>query len=183
MLDAGMAMPIPAPASQRLRVAGGEDATVLIYLAPANVPITSYAPQGIAPKTNALAMDIIDGQNAGVSQTVLWQGNLAEVGWDRVHHGGRLVLPAGEAVELVPEPHTLVLVSIDGGSIEISTPDGTISTLGADSAPETSEGVARIDAAHGAFIDTDGGISLRNSSEQPVAVLLIAIDGTPMKPA
>jgi mannose-6-phosphate isomerase-like protein (cupin superfamily) len=180
MLEEGMAMAIPAAATHRLRAVSGEDVIVCVYSAPANPPANPYAPQGMSPNTNALARDVFDEDDGSVTQTMLWQGNLAEVGWDRLHHGGRLELPAGETVDLVPDPHTLVLVSIDRGSVEISTPGGTISTLGVDSIPEEWDGAARIDAAHGAFIDADDTISLRNSSEQPVAVLLIAIDATPM---
>lgn len=179
-LDPGMALSIPAAANHRLRAAGGEDVSVLLYSAPANPPNNSFAPAGSLTNAAAPAMDVFDEADAGVTQAMLWQGNLAEVGWDRVHHGGRLVLPAGEAVDLVPGPRTLVLVSIDRGSIELSAPGGTVSTLGPVSLAEESGGAAGIDAAHGAFIDADGRISLRNTSGQPVVVLLIALDGTPM---
>ena len=179
-LDAGMAMAIPAAASHRLRAAGGDDVSVLLYSAPANPPGNYFAPAGSSTTANAPAMDVFDEEDAGVTQAVLWQGNLAEVGWDRLHHGGRLVLPAGEAITLVPESHTLVLVRIESGSIEISAPGGTISTLGADAYRDESANGARIDAAHAAFIDANGEISLRNTTRQSVVVLLIAIDATPM---
>jgi mannose-6-phosphate isomerase-like protein (cupin superfamily) len=179
-LDAGMAMAIPAAASHRLRAAGRDDVHVLLYSAPANPPGNYFAPAGSSTNTNAPAVDVFDEEDAGVTQTVLWQGNLAEVGWDRVHAGVRLVLPAGEAIDLIPPPRTLVLVSIDRGSIEIFAPGDTVSNLGADSTLEESDGIASIDAAHGAFIDAEGAISLQNTTMQPVVVLLIAMEGTPM---
>lgn len=182
-LDPGMAMAIPAAANHRLRADGGDDVRVLLYSAPANPPGNYFAPAGSSPNTTAPAMDIFDGKDEGVTQAVLWQGNLVEVGWDRMHHGGRLELPPGETVELVSKPQTFVLVSIDSGSVEISAPGGTVSTLGADSTGEESDGVAHIDAAHGAFIDADGGFALRNTTRQSVVVFLSAIDGMPMRVA
>ncbi len=91
-LDPGMALSIPAAASHRMRAAGGGDVRVLLYSAPANPPGNYFAPAGSAPNATAPAMDVFDGVEAGVTQAVLWQGNLPEVGWDRVHSGVRLVL-------------------------------------------------------------------------------------------
>ena len=65
-------------------------------------------------------------------------------------------------------------------SIEIFAPGGTISTLGADSFRDEWDNGARIDAAHAAFLDADGEISLQNTTRDAVVVLLIAMEGTPM---
>jgi hypothetical protein len=181
-LDAGMAMAIPAEASQRLRSVNRNGVTVLLYSAPANPPPNFYSPPGTAPNSSAPAVDIFDGPDAEMTQAVLWQGTLAEVGWDRVHRAGRLALPAGAVVDLVPAPGTFVIVSVDDGAIEIGAPGGTISTLGADQARVESGPGVPIDAAHAAFVDANGEISLRNTSEHPVALLLIAIDPTPVAP-
>ncbi len=178
-LDGGMAMAIPADASHRVRSVGGDDLAMLIYASPSNTAPTYSSQMGAARTNTTPALEVFDEWDEGVAQTVLWQEDLEGAGLDRVHRAGRIVLPAGEAVDILPEPGALVLVSSDGGGIEIAAPGGAISTLAVDASPKKLDSVARIDASRAAFIDANGPISVQNTTHDPLTLLLIAIEPAP----
>lgn len=178
-LEGGMAMAIPAGATHRLRSGGGDPLAMLIYSSP-SLPAPTYSSQmGGARANTPPDLDVFDAWDEGVTQTVLWHEDLVGDGLDRVHRGGRIVLPAGEAVDLRSEPGALLLVSIDGGGIEIAAPGGTISILAADATSPDPKSVARIDASHAALIDTNAPISVQNTTHAPLTILLIAIEPNP----
>ena len=92
---------------------------------------------------------------------------------------GTIELPAGDEIRLTVPRGVTLLLSIDAGTLDISTPGSTIEILGEDLAPMSHEAYAQVEADRAASIVTNGETMLRNAADHTVRVLLIATEPDP----
>ena len=68
------------------------------------------------------------------------------------------------------------LIAIDGGVLDLWSPEGTISLLGSDQWLKEYTGAAQLDAGHAGAIVAPEAVTVRNRSDQPIALFVIAIE-------
>lgn len=164
-LDQGSAVLVKSGDRVQLRSTDGVPVTALIYAV-----VRRGATETLLP-ANAL-----DAPPGGITQTMLLGGALPQTDMGTEHRAGTIVLPVGDEIRLTAPASATLLLAIDSGTLDISAPKSTIEILGDDLWPADHDDVARIDAGRAASVTAGGEITLRNTAEQPVRVLLITID-------
>lgn len=114
----------------------------------------------------------------GVTRTVLWSGPFSGIDSITRYRPASMVLPANATVELLHPMGIDVLLAIDGGALDLKTPDGTITLLGSDQWPKASTGGAQLDAGHAGLVVANERVVLRNATDRPIALFVIAIERT-----
>ena len=149
----------------RLRSVDDGPVTALLFLTePARaVDVTNQA---------ATLMEIAQ----GVSRSILWTGLLSESDSVTRYRPGRIVLPPNATLELRHAQGIDTLIAIDGGVLDLWSPESTITLLGSDQWPKEYIGAAQLDAGHAGAILAAETVALRNLSDRPIALLVIAIE-------
>jgi hypothetical protein len=112
----------------------------------------------------------------GVSRSTLWTGLLSESDSITRYRPGRIVLPPNATLELRHAQGIDTLIAIDGGDLDIWSPASTITLLGSNQWPKEYTGAAQLDAGHAGAIVATESVTVRNLSDRPVALLVIAIE-------
>ncbi len=112
----------------------------------------------------------------GVSRSTLWTGLLSESDSITRYRPGRIVLPPNATLELRHAQGIDTLIAIDGGDLDIWSPESTITLLGSNQWPKEYTGAAQLDAGHAGAIVATESVTVRNLSDRPVALLVIAIE-------
>jgi hypothetical protein len=167
-LNQGSAVVLKSGDRVQLRSTDGAPVTALIY-AVARRGATE-APQTLLP-TGALHT-----YSEGVTPSLLWSGALPQTDTGTVHRAGTIELPAGDDIQLTVPTNATFLLAIDSGTLDIAAPGSTIEILGDDFWPAEHTEMARIDAGHAASVTSGEEITLRNTADHPVRVLLIIVD-------
>lgn len=165
VMDSGSFASIPAGSQVRLRSASGAPMSAMIY---------------VAVRAEARDVAILAGAGDSAKQqgtlSVLWSGSSYSMTSKTDHRFARLVLTPGDTIELTPTPGTQLLLGVDTGIIEIGVTGGNVELLGPDRWPAPAEGIVEVGASHAANIPGSGTVHVRNVTDAPVTLVLVAIE-------
>jgi hypothetical protein len=150
----------------RLRSVDGPVTALLFITAPAPVPVENVPYQWVT----------LTETTQGVSRSTLWTGLLAESDSITRYRPGRIVVPPNATLELRHAQGIDTLIAIDGGVLELWSPASSITLLGSNQWLKEYTGAAQLDAGHAGAIVASETVTLRNLSDRPVALLVIAIE-------
>lgn len=167
-LDRGSAVSITPGDRVQLRSANDEPVMVLAYALTRRT--AGRGPEEILP------VSALQAHSEGVTQSLLWNGTLAQTDAGTLHRGGTITLPPNDELRVTSRARSTLLLAIDSGTVEILAPGSEIEILGDDLWPADHDDIARIDADRAASVTPEGEIVLRNTTEYPVRVLLITIE-------
>jgi hypothetical protein len=121
------------------------------------------------------SVSTINAQRAESEKSILWNGptSLGEV--SAGHRPGTFVLPAGKDVLLTGSTGATLLLAIDAGSVELTTPGGVASVLGDDTWPVDHPDVVNVEAHRAVAVIGASTVALRNVSEYPATILVVVI--------
>jgi len=165
LLEAGDFVAFSEGSQVKLQSVDGDSVTALLFL---TAPVRGADVSHQAATLAEIAQ--------GVSRSILWAGLLSETDSITRYRPGRIVLPPKTTLDLRHAQGIDMLIAIDGGVLELWSPESTITLLGSNQWLKEYTGAAQLDAGHAGAIVASETVTLRNLSDRPVALLIVAIE-------
>lgn len=162
-LEAGNAIAFRPRERIRLRSDDGTAFSVLVYT---TAPVTAGEPY---------VASVDDAPEAGVTESLLWRGQLDHADITAVHGLGTILLPAGETVQLTLPTDANVIVALDSGALEVAAPERAVTMLDDDLWPMEQANYAQFNEHRAVVVTGANELIVRNPGDHAVRVVLIAI--------